>query len=93
VTKGTSTKVFQTALSDFIVSLVDGRIQFLQQWKTSDIVTKVQSYQEIKDFLQPLYRQLGNSRVRVVQFTAVRPDMYFSPLLRIPKARSESYSL
>jgi hypothetical protein len=41
---------------------------------------------------------IDNSEIRAcvwynLFFTAIRPDMYFSPLLRIPKARSESYSL
>lgn len=45
-------------------SLVKECIQSLQEWKTSDIVTKVQNYQVIKNFVQRLYRRLVNSRSR-----------------------------
>jgi hypothetical protein len=50
-------------LPNSIPSILHQFTQALQKWKTWDLVTKVQNYQLIKDYLHELYRELGNSPV------------------------------
>jgi hypothetical protein len=84
-----------SAYSNFIVSLLDPFIKSLQLWKTWDIVTKVQNYQLIKDYLQGLYQQLHTSQVCMLQLISTTISYMYSRCiyLHILNPHSRSCSL